>query len=624
MSQDHHFQSISYHHVGVAMGADQQVGTNISVATLASHFEWLATHNYHPISIDDLEAAEKGEAALPPNPVLLTFDDGLSSVHKNVLPLLKIYNFPALVAPVTSWIEYDHKEGISYDGRTLFKSDFMTWSEMKDLVDSGLVEIATHSHNLHRGVLGNAFGNDQPAVTTRIYDPATGSYESELAHFERIRSDLQTSVDLIGEKLGIKVRAMVWPYGKYNQVAMDAAHSVGLSYMINLDSPDNLLSNKTHIGRHLIRSYTTLEKFAWGMKNPASAFPSRVVHVDLDYLYDPNPQQMNRNLDILLDRIKSIEGVTDVYLQAFADPDGDGVAQSLYFPNRHLPVRSDIFNRAAWQLKTRCGVKVYAWMPVLGFVLPHDYPAVYVERAPSDHEENRYTRLSLFDPYSREMILQIYEDLAAYADFDGLLFHDDAFLRDDEEYGPHALAFYESEWDLPSDMAAIRADHSLLTRWTHLKTKHLINFTHEIHERASRYRRPLKTARNMYAIALMMPHSEEWMAQSYSAFLEAYDFTAIMAMPYMERAKNAESWLTELIQRARCYDPHFTKTLFELQSRDWHGGDYVPDKTMLNHMELLWRNGAIHYGYYPDDFIAGKPGAKEIGKGLTAKEFRGK
>ena len=30
----------------------------------------------------------------------------------------------------------------------------------------------------------------------------------------------------------------------------------------------------------------------------------RLVHVDLDYVYDKDPQQMNKNIDMLLDRIK--------------------------------------------------------------------------------------------------------------------------------------------------------------------------------------------------------------------------------------------------------------------------------------------------------------------------------
>ena len=30
-------------------------------------------------------------------------------------------------------------------------------------------------------------------------------------------------------------------------------------------------------------------------------------------------------------------------------------------------MRADLFNRVVWQLRTRSGVKVFAWMPLLAF-----------------------------------------------------------------------------------------------------------------------------------------------------------------------------------------------------------------------------------------------------------------
>ncbi|PFW72986.1 poly-beta-1,6-N-acetyl-D-glucosamine N-deacetylase PgaB, partial [Bacillus sp. AFS075960] len=92
-----------------------------------------------------------------------------------------------------------------------------------------------------------------------------------------------------------------------------------------------------------------------------------------------------------------------VYLQAYADPKGTGVAEAVYFPNRHLPMRSDLFSRAAWQLNTRSNVQVYAWMPVLAFRPPADkhrgLEAVRaLDGAPARENGSRVFRLSPFDP----------------------------------------------------------------------------------------------------------------------------------------------------------------------------------------------------------------------------------
>ena len=63
----------------------------------------------------------------------------------------------------------------------------------------------------------------------------------------------------------------------------------------------------------------------------------RVVHVDLDNVYDPDPAQQEINLGKLIQRMSDM-GANTVFLQAFADPKGDGLVHSLYFPNRHLPM----------------------------------------------------------------------------------------------------------------------------------------------------------------------------------------------------------------------------------------------------------------------------------------------
>lgn len=63
----------------------------------------------------------------------------------------------------------------------------------------------------------------------------------------------------------------------------------------------------------------------------------------------------------------------------------------------------------------------------------------------------------------------------------------------------------------------------------------------------SQYQPEIKTARNIYASAVLNPDSERWLSQNYESFLATYDYTAVMAMPYMEDAKNANAWLKALV-----------------------------------------------------------------------------
>lgn len=130
-----------------------------------------------------------------------------------------------------------------------------------------------------------------------------------------------------------------------------------------------------NIPRLLIAGNPSLKAFASAVTQIQEADPVRVMHVDLDYVYDPNPVQQAKNIDKLVQRVYDMK-ISHVFLQAFSDPQGDGTVKSLYFPNRWLPMRADLFNFVSWQLQTRGNVKVYAWMPVLAFDLASDLPRV--------------------------------------------------------------------------------------------------------------------------------------------------------------------------------------------------------------------------------------------------------
>ena len=579
----------------------------VSSAELVSQFAWLQAHGYTVIGLDDLESALAGRRPLPDKAVMLTFDDGYRSMYTRVYPLLKLFQYPAIVAPMVSWIEASG-ERVQYGRHTVPRSVFLSWQQLREMADSGLVEIASHSYDLHHGEPGNPQGNLEPAATTRIF--MEGRYEDDANYRARIENDLKGSRDIIALRTGHRPRAVVWPYGSYSRETVDIARSLGMPMSFDLDDTPNDPIRLAGLHRILMPDGASLGDLAAELAGSVERPFVRVAHVDLDYVYDPDPAQQEANLGRLLDRIQSL-GINTVFLQAFADPDGDGNADALYFPNRHLPMRADLFNRVAWQLFTRSHVRVYAWMPVLAFALPDGDPLrdrrVQASGPIAVGEDRGYQRLSPFDGQARRVITEIYEDLAKHAHFQGLLFHDDAYLGDFEDAGPAALRVYSEEWGLPASVAGIRQRPDLEARWTRLKTQWLIDWTRTLADRVRRFRPSIKTARNLYAATVLDPAAEAWFAQSLPAFLEAYDYTAIMAMPFMEGAPRPEDWLRRLVRRVHAVDGGAERTIFELQARDWRSGTPIDSDRLRRQMRLLEVMGIRHFGYYPDDFVSGHP-----------------
>ncbi len=595
----------------------------VDTAQLVAQFAWLKENSFHVISLDDVIAARDGRRALPDKALLLTFDDGYRSFYTRVFPLLKLFNYHAVVALSGHWLEAPAGGTVEYEGSQVPRGKFLSWEQISEMGASGLVEIASHSYNLHRGIPANPQGNLTPSAVTYGFEAGSG-YEDERAHVLRIRADLARNSALIKSRIGRAPRVMVWPYGRDSGQAIEITRELGMPFAMNLDGGANEATGDTsRIRRDLVINNPALNDFIALVDKGLAPAPQRVVHVDLDYVYDADPRQQQANLDRLLDRIRALR-VSTVYLQAFSDPDGNGQAESVYFPNRHLPMRADLFSHVAWQLSTRALVKVYAWMPVMAFELPSNSAIAELTVQSSDPAApasgNRYRRLTPFSAEVRDTVGEIYEDLARHARFDGLLFHDDATLDDFEDASPAAQQAYAA-WGLPPSIEAIRADPLLMERWTQRKTATLIAFTGELAQRVRRYQGSIKTARNLYARPVMEPQAQARFAQSLPDFLSAYDYTALMAMPLLEAEARPDAWLETLVRKVAAQPGGLAKTVFELQSFDWNTRKPVPVATLAAQLQRLQRLGAVNIGYYPDDFIADRPALAAIKAALSLQNF---
>lgn len=590
---------LSYHDVRDQVDGELDADrTAISTRHLVDHFEWLRAQRYVPVSLSAVLAAREGGAALPPRAVLLTFDDGLRSAATHVLPLLRAYRYPALVAVVGRWLDLAPGEKVDYAGHAFTREDFLSARQLRELADSGLVEIASHSYDLHRSVTANPQGGQMPAVTTRQWSSDRG-YETQAQWEQRLRADLARSATQIEGLSGRKPRAIVWPYGAHSEAADAIAAALGMDASFSLHGLEQSLAGDDAYARLLIEANADAGILAAELrKDSGEPRPLRAVQVDLDMVYDADAAQQARNLDALIERVRRL-GVNQVWLQAYADPDGDGAADAVYFPNRHLPLRADLFSRVAWQLRTRAGVEVLAWMPALGFVLPDAAQQKRLAIAAKSHGgRSDPPRLDPFLAETASVVGDIYEDLAVAGYTAGLLFGDDAVLRDD-------------------DVLAAAAPPP-----GRVRTDALIAFTQRLTRRAAHWRPNLKTARNLFAAPVLDAAAERFTAHDFARFLASYDQVAIMAMPELEQvaADEAESWLQRLAAAALAVPGAQRRSVFELQSRDWRSGKPLGAAVLSRRLRLLQQGGARHLAYYPDDFLRDEPALESIRRAISASE----
>jgi biofilm PGA synthesis lipoprotein PgaB len=620
------FTVLSYHEI-----ADKSETLDSTYAVTPAHFEeqihWLMDNGYHFININDVLAYRKNGKALPKKAVLMTFDDGYQSVYANAYPLIKKYKIPVVIALVGSWMEAE--DTVNFDGQIIPRDKFLNRAEIKEMVSSGLVEIGSHSYFSHRGIQGNPQGNMQPAIITRQWLSDKKRYEDEKSYQQRITNDLSKNNRFIKEYTGQKPRVMVWPYGYYNKASRTIATRLGMEIGLTLDDGSNTkLTPLWGLRRILIDKTMTLKELEQNIHSRNANLidndrATKAAHIDLDYMYDSDPIQQERNLGDLLDRLKRL-GVNTVYLQAFADPDGNGAADYVYFPNRNIPMRADLFNRVAWQIATRTQVKrIYAWMPMLAWQLPQNHPAaqetVVTLQVDQTHLNMGYPRLSPFSPKAQKIIKEIYEDLAVSPRIDGILFHDDVTLSDYEDDSTAARKQYK-KWGLAPSVTKIRADREQYEKWSNLKTDHLDDFAMQLAQIIRDAHPGVKTARNLYAQVALNEYAEEWYGQGLSESIKRYDYTAIMAMPYMEQADNIIDFYDKIVERVKQEECGMERTVMELQTVNWRKNDEpISSRELYDTISHLYGVGVHHMAYYPDSVFKNIPDADTIKKALSQK-----
>ena len=345
---DARFMALSYHEV--LADNEPMTPTAVRASDLARQFAWLQANDYHPVSVDQILAARAGGPPLPPNAILLTFDDGFLDAYTRAFPLLKLFNYPAVIALVGKWMDVPDGQMVDYDGKPVPRGKFLNWAQVREMQASGLIEVASHSYDLHHGILANPQGNTQPAATTRLY--ANGRYEDDAAYLARLRADLR---DSISQHTGKAPRIIVWPYGRSNLAAQEVAAQLGMPIGLTLIDGFNDAATPTAVWkRQLIENSPSLQAFAEMLRVTWDPSPARSVEVDPG-TWPPGEDGLSPTLDRLLTLSPNIAFVRPAVIR-------DGREMAL-FPTKLRPVAIDQLNHIAWQTERRAGVPVFIDLP---------------------------------------------------------------------------------------------------------------------------------------------------------------------------------------------------------------------------------------------------------------------
>lgn len=185
--------------------------------------KFLKKNGYETVTVNQLLAFAKGDGDMPEKAIMLTFDDGCETLYSYAFPLLKEYGFTAVGFAVgalaDSYTELDD-HNLNYS--------CLNWSEIKEMCDGGIVDIQSHSYDLHKNTANRSGAKKKKGETLEQYR-------------EFLSADASKMKEKMLEHTGKAPVAFAYPFGSYSSESADILKKCGIEMVLTCEERVNII-----------------------------------------------------------------------------------------------------------------------------------------------------------------------------------------------------------------------------------------------------------------------------------------------------------------------------------------------------------------------------------------------
>ncbi|MDI6861415.1 MAG: polysaccharide deacetylase family protein [Caldisericia bacterium] len=211
----------------------------ISPEEFENQIKYMIEKGYTSITIDDLYDYYFNGKSIPKKSVLITFDDGLKGVYEFAYPILKKYGFKATFFVIVSRV-----------GRV---SSYVDWDNLKEMVNSGVFSIGSHTFDSHRTHISN--GKFVSIISQKRDDEDFENFKN------RVVEDLKKSKEEIEKNIQKKTISFAYPYGEYSKDTVEFLKESGFIFGFTTYKGINIKSiSKYELKRYSIYRSTDIKQ----------------------------------------------------------------------------------------------------------------------------------------------------------------------------------------------------------------------------------------------------------------------------------------------------------------------------------------------------------------------------
>ncbi len=196
----------------------------ISPSELENDLIYFHQRGYTPVQIIDLVNYCYKDTPLPERPIVLSFDVGYASGYESVYPLLQKYQAKAVFAIVGAYTDEASEKSRSV------QPAFLRWWELRDMVESGLIEIANQSYDM------NYYNDSERRGTART------SGETPAEYGDALYADIIRLQEEVCDKVGVIPTVFCYPYGIMDRPTAGLLDEMGFAATLSRNNGVNYLS----------------------------------------------------------------------------------------------------------------------------------------------------------------------------------------------------------------------------------------------------------------------------------------------------------------------------------------------------------------------------------------------
>lgn len=208
----------------------------VSPECFENDLKYLADNGYTTVNVQDLINYVQNGTPLPEKPVMITFDDGYYNNYLYAFPLIQKYHVKVIISPVGSYTDRDTNGDSGHANYS-----YLTWGEIQEMMQSGLVEFQNHTYNLHstKGRIG----------ASKLKRESTAAYQALLAE------DLGKMQQEMLQNTGYVPTAFFYPFGEVSPESLQVLASLGFQASFTCQEKTNFITRDPEclygLGRYL-------------------------------------------------------------------------------------------------------------------------------------------------------------------------------------------------------------------------------------------------------------------------------------------------------------------------------------------------------------------------------------